>query len=546
MEQLYRILGVHIPEILLPAKGTDLTKWSVIACDQYTSQPEYWKKVNEEVGDSPSTLRLTFPEIYLKDDDKDERISNINEAMLQYLNQGILEPQKPGFILVDRSTPHAASRKGLILAVDLECYDYRAGSQALIRATEGTVLDRIPPRVKIRENAPIELPHIMVLIDDPGKTVIESLFERTYSFEKLYDFELMQGGGHIRGWKVDDAGSLSLTANALAKLTGLENTEDAANTQEDRSKAGGYHRGIYKNPLEATLCKAPLLFAMGDGNHSLASAKAHWENVKAALKLHDSANRLQDQAAGITEPVIEIIEPAAGVKGTDAGLQTPDPGIQHTRDTAAVPEHPARYALVEVVNVHDEGLVFEPIHRVLFGIDSRTILEAMKNICSRISNGNSKAEYKLYSSRAAMDSDMKSARDAVAATFRHNTSAGDASHSAPVFPHNPPHLLPFILEGIYGLLSISNPSGSLEAGTLQSILDELGKCDPDVEIDYIHGEQVIAELGSQKNHMGLYLPSMNKYDFFKIVKREGILPRKTFSLGEAEEKRYYLECRCIR
>jgi hypothetical protein len=538
MEGLFGKLGVHIPEILLPAKGTNLTKWSVIACDQYTSQPDYWKRVNEEVGDSPSTLRLTFPEIYLKDNDRDERISNINVAMLQYLEKGILEPQKPGFILVDRSTPHAASRKGLILAVDLECYDYAAGAQALIRATEGTVLDRIPPRVKIRENAPIELPHIMVLIDDPDKTVIEALYEEKDNFEKLYDFELMQGGGHIRGWKVDDAGSLSMAAEALARLAGMENTgdkvntaEDEANTQEDRPKADGYRPVAYESHPEVPLCKAPLLFAMGDGNHSLASAKAHWENVKAILKHNDSENGLRDKAA-------KIKDTAAEIKDSAAILQTPDSSVRHIQNTATVPEHPARYALVEVVNVHDQGLVFEPIHRVLFGIDSTTVLENIKNICSCISNGKSEAEFKLYGSRAAMEAGYNT----VAAQY-YNKASCTTANTTPI--NNSTHLLSFILEGVYGLLSISNPTNSLEVGTLQSILDELEKNCPNIEIDYIHGEQVVTEIGSQKDHMGFYLPVLSKYDFFKTIKQDGIFPRKTFSLGEAEEKRYYLESRRI-
>lgn len=440
MENLFKELGIHIPEILLPAKGTDLTKWSVIACDQYTSQPDYWQKVNEEVGNSPSTLKLTFPEIYLKDDDKDTRINNINETMVQYISQGILEPQKPGFILVDRSTPHAKSRKGLILAVDLECYDYRAGSQTLIRATEGTVLDRIPPRVKIRENAPIELPHIMLLIDDPEKTVIETLFEKNAGYEKLYDFELMQGGGHIRGWKVEDAESLSMTAAALKMLA-------------------------KPSPLST------LLFAAGDGNHSLASAKAHWENVKAAL--------------------------------------TPD----------AIPDHPARYALVEVVNVHDDGLVFEPIHRVLFGIDSTTVLENISGICGV----ESKVGYMLYDSKAAMEDSMKANKN----------------------KHQKVHILPFILEGTYGLITAHNPSCSLEVGSLQNFIDDLIKNDANVEVDYIHGGQVVTELGSKPGCMGFYLPVMDKHDLFRTVIMDGVLPRKTFSMGEAEEKRYYLECRRI-
>lgn len=441
MQKLFENTGVHIPEIMLPSKAVDLLKWSVIACDQYTSQPDYWESVKKEVGRSPSTLNLTFPEIYLKDSDRDTRIKNINDTMSQYISHGILEPQKPGFILVDRSTPHTASRKGLILAVDLECYDYKAGSKTLIRATEGTVLDRIPPRVKIRENAPIELPHIMLLIDDPEKTLIEKLFEKKDSFEKLYDFELMQGGGHIRGWKVEDAESLSLAAAALRNLCQGDGSSDT-----------------------------PLLFAAGDGNHSLATAKAHWENIKKGL-----------------------------------GPQTA--------------KHPARYALVEVVNVHDEGLVFEPIHRVVFGIDSTKVLESIKEAGSRKST----VGYRFFDSGAGMEAALNSMKN---------------SENV--------HLIPFVMEGKHGILSVENPSPGIEVGTLQSLLDELLKTNEHIEVDYIHGEDVVTELGSRKGCMGFYLPVMNKHDLFRTVIQDGVLPRKTFSMGEAGEKRYYLECRRIK
>lgn len=452
MNKMFSEIGVHVPEILLPKAGLNLTKWSVIACDQFTSQPEYWQKVNDEVGDHPSTLRLTFPEIYLKDDDKEERIEKINETMLKYIEDGILEPQKPCFVLVDRSTPHAPSRKGLVIALDLEFYDYNKGSTSLVRATEGTVLERIPPRVKIRENACIELPHIMVLIDDPDKTVIEPLFDKVSELELLYDFELMQGGGHIKGYRVEDQKSLSDIAEALNKL------KSAA-----EKKASDCGDGI-----------APLLFAVGDGNHSLASAKAHWENVKASLK---------------------------------AG--SPDNG--------SVPVHPARYALVELVNLHDEGLVFEPIHRVLFGVNSQKILSDIENCLEpgRIKCG-------LYGSRSSMV-------EAYWASEKHNV-----------------HLLPFILEGEYGLITVNNPPSDLEVGTLQSVIDILVSADPSIEVDYIHGEDVVTDLGSKKNSMGFYLPVMDKHMLFKTVMINGVLPRKTFSMGEAEEKRYYLECRRIR
>ena len=536
MNYLFGKYGVKIPEILMPANGIDLTKWSVIACDQYTSQPEYWQKVKDEAGISPSTLHLTFPEIYLKDHDTDSRIQKINEAMTRYLNEGILEQQTPGFVLVDRSTPHAASRKGLIIAVDLECYDYREGSQTLIRATEGTVLDRIPPRVKIRENAPIELPHIMLLIDDPEKTVIEPLLKKTADYHKLYDFDLMQGGGHIRGWKVEDTESLTQISSALEKLAA--------------TAAGSSGQGDVSSD-------SILLFAAGDGNHSLASAKAHWENVKAAL---------QNNAAGINGT------PANHPYNTDTDAANDTVGTDATA-SSCIPDHPARYALVEVVNVHDEGLVFEPIHRVLFGIDSTTILENLKSLYEHNANSPSKIEYTLYDSKSSLEAAMKAAMDVTAGTAAMNTasmkagvdgtartaadtSAANAAEAGmkvttesaaeSAFCSSSRHLLPFILEGAYGLITIHNPSLSLEVGTLQNLLDELMKTNKNIEVDYIHGDSVVTELGSQKNCMGFYLPVMDKHDLFRTVICDGVLPRKTFSMGEAEEKRYYLECRKIK
>lgn len=483
MKNIFKRLGVHIPEILLPVDGTDLTKWAVIACDQYTSQPEYWDKVSEGVGQNPSTLKLTFPEIYLKDDDKDKRIESINKTMEEYLIQGTLEPQDPGFILVDRSTPHTSSRKGLIIALDLECYDYRPGAQTLIRATEGTVLDRIPPRVRIRENAPIELPHIMVLIDDPDKTVIEGLYAKAEAggFKKLYDFELMQGGGHIKGWKVDDKESLSMVAKAFNKLE-RGGCPCGSDTIGDDTIGDSSH------------LPCNLLFAVGDGNHSLASAKAHWENVKASL-------------------------------------------IKDTNEP--IPEHPARYALVELVNVHDDGLVFEPIHRVLFNINATTILEMLNTACSQV-NMDQLNKVRQNSSQLCLDYRFYSSREEMENVLEKLTNEQQK------LSDNYTHLLPFILEGKYGILTVDNPVSNIEVGTLQSILDLLLKNNPEIEVDYIHGDQVVTELGSKAGTMGFYLPVMSKHDLFPTVKLDGVLPRKTFSMGEAEEKRYYLECRRIR
>ncbi len=469
MQNLLKKYGIKMPEILLPSDKVNLTKWSVVACDQYTSQPDYWNMVKDEVGSSPSTLKLTFPEIYLKDFDKEERINKINKTMEDYLADGTLKPCKPCFVLVERSTPNAASRKGLVLAVDLECYDYSKGSTTLIRATEGTILDRIPPRVKIRENAPIELPHIMLLIDDPDRTLIEKLYDRNDSFEKLYDFVLMQGGGHIRGWRIDDTESISIIEKALERLTDPQVLEE---------KYGS---------------SAPFLFAAGDGNHSLASAKAHWENVKASLNSPDD-----------------------------------------------IENHPARYALVEVVNVYDEGLTFEPIHRVLFGVDGTSVLEKIKGLYSSSASDHSYIAYSLYNSKEAMEAALHSIAEAAAGNET-TCSCGLCNCAAIRL-----HMLPFILEGKYGLITVSNPDTSLEAGTLQSIIDKLIKSVPEIEVDYIHGEQAVTEMGSKKDTMGFYLPAMNKHALFRTVISDGVLPRKTFSMGEAEEKRYYLECRKIR
>ncbi len=432
-------LGVHIPKIMLPDKSTDFSSWAVVACDQYTSEQDYWKKVEDLTIKKPSTLSIIFPEVYLEDGDSDNRISQINENMKRYIDEKTITELDNCFILVDRKTSHSESRKGLMLALDLECYDYAKGSSALIRATEGTVIERLPPRIKIRQNAPIELPHIMVLIDDPDKTVIEPLFNKTADLEKLYDFELMMNGGHIKGYKVSDEKDISAISEALSKLA-----------QKD----------IFCQKYNISCDKDILLFAVGDGNHSLASAKGHWENVKATLSLEEQQN------------------------------------------------HPARFALVELVNVHDDGLVFEPIHRVLFNVNADELLKEFNafyntNTCCEGCSCNSTEQNTSH-------------------TFKYITSFGE------------------------GEIAINNTTSNLEVGTLQAFLDCYMKAHPEVKIDYIHGDDVVTKLGSQPGNMGIYLPSMNKTDLFKTVILDGALPRKTFSMGEAEEKRFYLECRKIR
>jgi len=432
-------LGVHIPKIMLPDLNGDLSSWAVVACDQYTSEREYWKKVENITSGKPSTLNIIYPEVYLEDGDSTKRICDINENMKKYIDNKVINELDNCFVLVDRKTSHSESRKGLMIALDLECYNYTKGSCTLIRATEGTVVDRLPPRIKIRQNASIELPHIMVLIDDPDKTVIEPLFKRVASLQKLYDFDLMMNGGHIKGYKVSDENDISAIASSLLKLSQKDTFCDKYNINSD-------------NDI--------LLFAVGDGNHSLASAKGHWENVKATLS--------DDEQQG----------------------------------------HPARYALVELVNVHDDGLVFEPIHRVLFNVNEAELLKEFSS---------------FYQSSTCVDEcACNSMTKSAGHTFSYISSSGE------------------------GNITIDNPISTLEVGTLQAFLDSYIKTHPEVKIDYIHGDEVVTKLGSQPGNIGIFLPSMNKTDLFKTVILDGALPRKTFSMGEAEEKRFYLECRKIK
>ncbi|HHW48939.1 MAG TPA: DUF1015 domain-containing protein [Clostridiaceae bacterium] len=456
MKELQKVcekIGMHIPEILLPSKNINLMKWSVVACDQYTSQPEYWKEVEKIVDESPSTLHLIFPEAYLEDGDADLRIEKINSTMEQYLKDNILASIGACLIYVERETSRKNLRKGLIAAVDLEKYDYYKGAQSLIRTTEETVLERIPPRVKIRQNAPIELPHVMLLIDDPDKTVIEPLAEKTGNLEKLYDFNLMMNGGHIKGYKISDEETI------LGILEALENLGD---------------KDKFTEKYDIGPDKGVMLFAVGDGNHSLASAKAHWEKVKAAL------------------PYEKLIS------------------------------HPARYALVEIVNVHDSGLSFEPIHRVVFNVKAEELLNEAINYFDAAS-GASVSSFYIYKTKEHMESEL--------INYRKRKDV---------------HAIPFVSGKNYGIISVANPVSSLEVGTLQPFLDEFVKKNNNVKIDYIHGDETVTSLGSQDGNIGFYLPPMDKHDLFKTVILDGALPRKTFSMGEAEEKRFYLECRKIR
>ena len=411
--------------ILIPKKNIDKYKWSVVACDQYTSEPEYWKEVNQIVGDNPSTLKLTLPEIYLEEKDVDERIQNINKNMQKMLEENLFDEYKDSMFYIERTQYDGKIREGLIGIVDLEDYSFEKGSQTLIRATEKTVIERIPPRMKVRENALLELPHIMILIDDDKKEIIENLKNEVTEKDLVYDFDLMQKGGHIKGYQLSK-NSISRITEKLEELADKENFEKKYNVQD----------------------KGVLLFAMGDGNHSLATAKACYEKLKENMKEEEYLN------------------------------------------------HPARYALVELVNLHSSALEFEAIHRVVFDVD---VDDFMKNL------------YEYYD----INEDGNGQK------------------------------LKLITKDFDKTIYISNPKSNIAVGSIQIFLDEYFQNHPG-KIDYIHGEEVTKELGMKENNIGIILDAMKKEDLFKTVILDGALPRKTFSMGHSYDKRYYLEARKIK
>ncbi len=432
--------GVRVPEVYLPAPGADWESWAVVACDQYSSEREYWEGVKARIGGKPSTLNLIFPECYLEDADKDQRILNIQASMRGYLDRGVLASAGEGFILVERRTPFESEpRKGLMISVDLEKYEYGKGSASLIRPTEGTIVERLPPRMKIRRGAPLELPHIMLLIDDPERTVIEPLYAARANLKPVYDFELMTGSGHVRGWQVRGEAEISRVAGALTRL----------------ADPAAYKRKYGKDGV--------LLFAVGDGNHSLATAKAVWEEIKRA---------------------------EAGKPGLD--------------------RHPARWALVELVNIYDEGLPFHPIHRVLFQADRADFLESL-------------ARY----------GDCSIEETSRAAAFA-SVDEGAAEHRFAILD-----------SGATRLVRFPRPKANLAAGTIQEFLDGYLKSRPGTGIDYIHGRESLEALAAKPGNLGIYLPPIDKTGFFGTVIRDGVMPRKTFSMGEAPEKRFYIEARRI-
>ncbi len=396
----------HPSDILIP-NSADMNKWSVVACDQYTSQPEYWDTVRQLVGNSPSTLKLMLPEAELETANPEA----VRQAMQDYLQQNVFRTLKNSFVYLQRTQSDGKVRHGLIGALDLECYDYHKGATSLCRATEGTVEERLPPRIRVRQGAPLEMPHIMILIDDPDFTVIESLAHKTEEFEKIYDFPLMMNSGHLLGYALSSK-QAEPSLSALATLKGTE--------------------------------AAPLLYAVGDGNHSLATAKACYEQIK-----------------------------------TELGQQAL--------------EHPSRYCLVELVNIHSLALEFEPIHRIVFDVDTDHLLKNL--IANGLVEGNQGKQ-----------------------------------------------TLEIVQNGIHHSYSFINETAALSVGTLQNALDNY-LAENGGRIDYIHGIDVVDTLTAQKNSIGFILPGMEKKDLFPTVIADGALPRKTFSMGHAQDKRFYLECR---
>ncbi|MBN1646603.1 MAG: DUF1015 domain-containing protein [Spirochaetales bacterium] len=437
-DERYRNLALSIPKIFLPDRNVDLGKWAVIACDQYTSDPNYWEDVYAYTGNAPSTLHMIFPECFLEEENPQERIRAINSTMDRYVRDHIVREEEPALYLVRRETPFSPARHGLLVALDLEQYDFSPGSKSLIRATEGTILERIPPRKKIRENALLELPHILVLIDDPEHTVIDPLTAKTADFDKMYQFRLMKNGGTVTSFKIDSLDTLEQIIGAFEGLASPENQKKRYNTDN------------------------PFLFAMGDGNHSLATAKAVWEDLK---------------------------------KNSSIDLTG----------------HPARYALVEICNIHDPGILFEPIHRALFHVSGEALAKVLAD----------KTNYE----------------------FSNETNIGDLVNKV---KGSQEHICGIVTSDRKGVLRFRKPEMKAVSGSADSLIHALMKQSPDCRIDYIHGDAAICKIGTEPGNIGFILPAIDKSSFFKTIIDDGVFPRKTFSMGESDEKRFYIESRKIK
>jgi hypothetical protein len=437
VHQRLAALAAGIPEILVP-ETADLRAWAVIACDQFTQDRDYWNRVRTAAEGAPSALNLIFPEIYLSGADREKRIREIHRTMDAYMEGGIFAPPRRGCMYIERSTPRHSLRRGLLMVVDLEAYDWAPEARPLIRATEGTVPERLPLRMEVRRGAPLETSHALLLIDDEEDTLLPGLGERAKKAPPRYDTPLMLDSGSVKGWFLDAESDWAYLAEGLEGLA---------------QRAARYGT---RDPF-------PFLYAVGDGNHSLASAKAVWEEYKAAH----------------------------GDKG--------------------LPDHPARWALAEVENLYDPGIDFEPIHRVLFGPAAEETLDLL-------------AALPGFSSRPVGDRAELSrlVGDPAAPKARLGLFAGD------------------------DLFLIESGAPGLITDSLQPLLDRFvaGRAGDRYSIDYIHGEDELFRIAeTRKPAAGLLLPPIKKSGLFQTIARRGPLPRKSFSMGEAAEKRFYLECR---
>lgn len=423
-------VGILFPEILIPEDKINKKKWAVIACDQFTSNEEYWIKTAKTVGGSPSTLHIIVPEVFLNDDDIEGRISHAKETMGSYIEDGVLVRLPKGVVLVERETPFG-TRVGIVLAIDLEKYDVDYTKKPLIRSTEQTVAERIPPRIKLREGAVLECPHAMLMLNDPGDSVIAPVYQARGNHTKIYDTPLMLDGGHMKGWFIDDQQILDGIVESLDKLK--QNTKDG------------------------------MLFAVGDGNHSLACAKEVWDKQKEEMSDEER------QAS------------------------------------------PLRYALVEVVNLYDNGITIHPIHRVLFNVEVPGALRLLVSIL----NGMGTEARMMYTrgSKAYANQDMQ--------------------------------MIFFESKMSKGRIELGKSKHDLLAVTLTKALDLLLKEMPRATIDYIHGDEELHELSKRHGCLGFMMEPMIKDQLFEAVIKYGVLPKKAFSLGNAHEKRYYYECRLL-
>ena len=429
MEKTSCFMPAHI---LLPDASVPLGQWGCIACDQFTSDRDYWAKAEQAAAGGPSALRLILPEVYLGESDQQARVDQIHKAMEQY-DREVLTRAVDGFVYVERTLQSGRVRQGLVGRVDLEAYNYHLGSLPLVRPSEHTVEERIPPRMAVRRGARLETPHVMMLADDPDRLLIEPVGRQKEKLRPLYDGELMLGGGHVAGWAVEDPALIRQIEDAMEVLSSQETfLAKYSGAPNDR----------------------PMALAVGDGNHSLATAKAYWEELKKTL--------------------------------------TP----QQQKD------HPARWCLAEVCNVRSDAVEIEPIHRVLFNTSYDTVLLNLvtwsdENLAGIRFGDSFEQKLQLMGPR-------------------------DRCH-----------------------LSFENPSAPLGVGTVDEFVEYFLENHPEARVDYVHDEAAVRSFCEKEGAVGMLLPAMRKGDLFRGVVLGGVLPRKTFSMGHAEEKRYYIECRRI-